>query len=224
MTKLYKLTDYLGRTRAGEDNELTWAVGVEHKTAGTGRRLCTADVIHAYEHPLIAVLMNPVHAMFNPATMRLFVAEGEVVARDAFNCGVHSLKITEEISIPTLPLEFMVLLAIWAARHTCLDDSWNQWAENWLNNQNRSEKAAAGALDVSIKSSASAYAAEAACLFGKICELPSHESEHWAVSPSFFAAQAVAESLLHSRFKAAQIAEVVEQEINALCGAGEWPC
>ena len=118
MTKLYKLTDEQGRTRAGEDNELTWAVGVEHKTAGTGTQLCTADVIHAYEHPLIAVLMNPVHAMLNPATMRLFVAEGEVVARDAFNCGVHSLKITEEISIPTLPLEFMVLLAIWAARHT----------------------------------------------------------------------------------------------------------
>lgn len=27
MTKLYKLTDAQGRTRAGEDNELTWAVG-----------------------------------------------------------------------------------------------------------------------------------------------------------------------------------------------------
>ncbi len=71
MTKLYKLTAYLGRTRAGEDNELTWAVGVEHKTAGTGTRLCTADVIHAYEHPLIAVLMNPLHADFDTTTMRL---------------------------------------------------------------------------------------------------------------------------------------------------------
>lgn len=94
MTKLYKLTDEHGRTRAGEDNELTWAVGVEHKTAGTGTRLCTADVIHAYEHPLIAVLMNPVHAMFNPATMRLFVAEGEIVAREGqLKCGVHALKV-----------------------------------------------------------------------------------------------------------------------------------
>ena len=56
-------------------------MGVEHKTAGTGRRLCTADVIHAYEHPLIAVLMNPVHAMFNPPHAA-FVAEGEIVARE----------------------------------------------------------------------------------------------------------------------------------------------
>lgn len=124
-----------------------------------------------------------------------------------------------------LTLELRVMLSIWAARHTCIDDSWNQWAENWLNNRNRSEKAVAAALDGSIKSTASYFASEAACLFDKTCELHLHaEPKHWAVSPSFFVAQAVAESLLHSGFNAAQIAEVVEQEINALCRDGEWPC
>jgi len=139
MTKLYKLTDEQGRTRAGEDNELTWAVGVEHKTAGTGTRLCTADVIHAYEHPLIAVLMNPVHAMFNPATMRLFVAEGEIVAREGqLKCGVHALKVVEEIPVPTLTNKQRVKFVILCAKMVCKDFgglggeySWNIWADIW---------------------------------------------------------------------------------------------
>ena len=143
MTKLYKLTDEQGRTRAGEDNELTWAVGVAHKTAGTGTRLCTADVIHAYEHPLIAVLMNTVHAMLNPATMRLFVAEGEIVAREGeLKCGVHALKIVEEIPVPTLTTEQRAKFAILCAKQVCKNATWNAWADKWLSSDDRSARAA----------------------------------------------------------------------------------
>jgi hypothetical protein len=139
MTKLYKLTDEQGRTRAGEDNELTWAVGVEHKTEGTGTRLCSADVIHAYEHPLIAVLMNPLHAMFNPATVRLFVAEGEIVAREGqLKCGVHALKVVEEIPVPTLTAEQRVKFAILCAKTVCEGAAWNAWADKWLSGEGRS--------------------------------------------------------------------------------------
>ena len=146
MTKLYKLTDEQGRTQAGEDNELTWAVGVEHKTTGTGTRLCTADVIHAYEHPLIAVLMNPVHAMFNPATMRLFVAEGNIVAREGqLKCGVHALKIVEEIPVPVLTTEQRVKFAILCTKSVCKDAAWNAWADKWLNGDDRSAEAARAA-------------------------------------------------------------------------------
>ena len=155
MTKLYKLTDEQGRTRAGKDNELTWAVGVAHKTAGTGTRLCTADVIHAYEHPLIAVLMNPVHADLNPAKMRLFVAEGEIVAREGqLKCGVHALKIVEEIAVPTLTTEQRVKFAILCAKCVCTDVAWNAWADKWLSGENRSAWARAAAR--------AAWAAEAA--------------------------------------------------------------
>ena len=136
MTKLYKLTDEQGRTRAGEDNELTWAVGVAHRTAGMGTRMCTADVIHAYEHPLIAVLMNTVHARFNPATMRLFVAEGNIVAREGqLKCGVHALKIVEEIHVPVLTIEQRVKFAILCAKTVCKNATWNAWADKWLNDE-----------------------------------------------------------------------------------------
>ena len=163
MTKLYKLTDKQGRTRAGKDNELTWAVGVEHKTAGMGTRLCTADVIHAYEHPLIAVLMNPVHAMFNPATMRLFVAEGEIVARDAqLKCGVHALKIVEEIPVPTFTTEQRVKFAILCAKQVCKDAAWNAWADKWLSG----DRSARGA-----ETARAAWAALAAAKAARAAEL-----------------------------------------------------
>ena len=146
MTKLYKLTDAQGRTRAGEDNELTWAVGVEHKTSGTGTRLCSSDVIHAYEHPLIAVLMNPVYADFNPATMRLFVTEGEIVAHEGqIKCGVHALKVVEEIPVPTLTTEQRVKFAILCAKVVCKNAVWNVWADKWLSGEDRSEAAARAA-------------------------------------------------------------------------------
>ena len=160
MTKVYKLTDEQGRTRAGENNELTWAVGVEHKTAGTGRRLCTADVIHAYEHPLIAVLMNPVHADLNPATMRLFVAEGEIVAREGqLKCGVYALKIVEEIPVPVLTTEQRVKFAILCAKSVCKDAAWNAWADKWLSGDDRSAAAAWAAEEAARAAWAAARAA-----------------------------------------------------------------
>ena len=163
MTKLYKLTDEQGRTRAREDNELTWAVGVEHKTAGTGTRLCTADVIHAYEHPLIAVLMNPVHADFNPATMRLFVAEGEIVVHEGqLKCGVHALKIVEEIPVPALTTEQRVKFAILCAKLVCKDAAWNAWADKWLSCDDRSAAAAAAAGAETAEAAAKEARAEAA--------------------------------------------------------------
>jgi hypothetical protein len=137
---------------------LTWAVGVEHKTAGTGTQLCTADVIHAYEHPLIAVLMNPVHADFNPARMRLFVAEGEIVAREVqLKCGVHALKIVEEIPVPVLTTEQRVKFAILCAKTVCKDAEWNAWADKWLSCDDRSAAAAAAWAEI-----AAAWAAAAA--------------------------------------------------------------
>jgi len=209
MTKLYKLTDAQGRTRAGEDNELTWAVGVEHKTTGTGTRLCSSDVIHAYEHPLIAVLMNPVHAMLNPWQVCLFLAEGKIVARDNFHCGVHSLKIVKELPVPKFSLEMQVQLAIWAAKHTCTDTSWNQWADAWLNQQDRSEVSAKRAgLVLENRQISATFAAEAACHFSHTCG--SQEPDRWGVSTAFFTNQAVAEALLQSGFNTAQIADVAE--------------
>ena len=57
MTKLYKLTDQNHQTR----NNTKWGAGVTHTASGQGD-LCTAGWLHAYTSPLLAVLLNPIHA------------------------------------------------------------------------------------------------------------------------------------------------------------------
>ena len=66
--KLYKLTDGDGQTMSGTQ----WGPGVSHSGTGEGE-LCGPGWIHAYEHPLIAVLLNPIHA--NIQNPRLWEAE-----------------------------------------------------------------------------------------------------------------------------------------------------
>ena len=213
MTKLYKLTDEQGRTRAGEDNELTWAVGVAHKTTGTGTRLCTADVIHAYEHPLIAVLMNPVHADFDPATMRLFVAEGNIVAREGqLKCGVHALKIVEEIHVPVLTIEQQVKFTILCAKLVCKDAEWNAWADKWLNGDDRSAEAAraawAAATARAAEAARAAWAAEAAAT-ARAAEAAEAREAAWAAEAAATARAARAAEAAEAR--EADLIQIVEQ-------------
>ena len=75
MSKLYKLTDENGQTRGGTQ----WGPGVSHSGTGCGG-LCSPGWIHAYEHPLVAVLLNPIHGKFRQP--RMWEAEGEIALRD----------------------------------------------------------------------------------------------------------------------------------------------
>ena len=196
MTKLYKLTDEQGRTRARHDNELTWTVGVEHRTACKGTRLCTADVIHAYEHPLIAVLMNPVHADFNPNTMRLFVAEGEIVAREGqLKCGVYALKIVEEIAVPTLTNEQRVKCAILCTKRVCQEAAWNVWADKWLSGEDRSAEAAEAAAEAMARA---AWAAAEAAATWAAAEAAEAAAAAWAAAAAEAARETATElDLIH---------------------------
>jgi hypothetical protein len=97
--KLYKLTDKCGRTRPGYPNETFWSVG-DHKvkTPVENPKLCSEDVFHAFLHPLLALNLFFALTDFDWSTMRLFEAEGVVVAQDKlFKVGVFELKITKEI-------------------------------------------------------------------------------------------------------------------------------
>lgn len=172
--RLYKLTDAQGRTRAGYDNEL-------------------------YEHPLLAVLLNPIHANFNPATMRLFAAEGEIVAREGqLKCGVKSLTIVEEIPVPTMTTEQRVKFAILCAKEVCKDSTWNAWADKWLSGEDRSEATAARAARAAARAArATAEAtAEAAAAAAWAATAWAAEQAEWAAEwAAAEAARAVARAV-----------------------------
>jgi hypothetical protein len=139
MIKLYKLTDRDGQTWGGTQ----WGPGISHSGTGEGE-LCGPGWIHAYEHPLIAVLMNPIHANFqNP---RLWEAEGEVALRDGqLKCGCKTLTTVREIPLPKITTEMRVRFAIMCAKEVCAYPAWNAWADRWLSGEDRSEAAAAKA-------------------------------------------------------------------------------
>ena len=58
MTRYYKLTDSKGQTHGRTE----WGPGITHQAPGVGE-LCTAGWLHAYPDPVLAVLMNPIHAI-----------------------------------------------------------------------------------------------------------------------------------------------------------------
>ena len=152
MSKLFKLTDRDGKTWGGAQ----WWPGVSHSGTGEGE-LCGPGWIHAYEHPLVAVLMNPIHARFR--TPRLWEAEGEVGLRDGqIKCGCKTLTTVREIPLPAVTTEMRVRFAILCAKEVCADLPWNAWANGWLSGEDRSAEAAWAAQATSW----AAYAAQAA--------------------------------------------------------------
>lgn len=118
MARLYKLTDPDGLTRPGFPNETKWEPGkwntVEEGRAG--KKLCSADCLHAYENPWLAVLLNPQHAWYNP--FRLWEAEGRVTVREGYlKVGCKRMRVMRELKVPKMPTmkklrEFILRVAL----------------------------------------------------------------------------------------------------------------
>ena len=183
MIKLYKLTDSCGKTRGGTQ----WGPGVSHSGTGKGE-LCGPGWIHAYEHPLVAVLMNPIHANFqNP---RLWEAEGEIAIRDGqIKCGCKTLTTVREIPLPAITTEMRVRFGILCAKEVCACLSWNAWADRWLSGEDRTQAARARAARTARAAwVAAAEAAEAAAAKAASAAYRSARAVAWAA----YAAEAAA--------------------------------
>jgi hypothetical protein len=142
--KLYKITDRNGQTY----NETQWGEGIEHTASGEGD-LCTSGWLHAYEDPVLAIVMNPVHANFkNP---QLWEADGDVGITDGLKVGCTRLKTTKKIEIPEVSTTSKVAFGILCALEVYHSDDFKAWASAWLSGEDRTKKSAtaawAGAAD-----------------------------------------------------------------------------
>lgn len=156
--KLYKLTDENGRTHGGTQ----WGEGVSHRATGAKNQdLCSDGWIHAYKHPLLAVLLNPIHANFqNP---QLWEAEGKIEKRDGqLKAGVRRLTTVRRIPLPEVSIEQRIRFGILCVVSVYKEPSFLRWADNWLTGKDRTA-AAAWAAEASAAASAAAWAAEAKC-------------------------------------------------------------
>jgi len=161
----YKLTDQNLQTY----NDFQWKIGETKTTSGTGE-LCSSGWLHYYDSPLLAILLNPIHA--NIKNPRLFECEiGEITKDDkGLKGGSTQLTLIKEIDIPIISVNQKVAFAILCAKKVCKDSIWNLWADNWLNNINKSRTATIHAINAvnaayataATAANAAAYAAYAA--------------------------------------------------------------
>jgi hypothetical protein len=147
MTELYKLTTQDWLTRKGWYNETIWGPGVAHKVSGKGS-LCSSGFIHAYTHPKLAVLLNPIHVdIENPVLWR---CEGKVVKSErGMKVGCSWLKTIEIIDLPVIDREQCIKFAILCALEAHKDAEYGDWASNyvdwakaWLDGRDRSRDTA----------------------------------------------------------------------------------
>ena len=156
MDALYKLTDQNMRTYGGHQ----WELNTPAPPLDGKGDLCGPGYYHFYTHPLLAILLNPIHAKIdNP---RLFEARGKVEKTDhGLKVGVLTATLTKEIPLPKITVEQRVKFGILCAKKVYRDKCWNAWADNWLNGENRT-KEAAWAARAATEAAAATAAAEAA--------------------------------------------------------------
>ncbi len=135
----YKLTDANMRSNNGK---CQWKLG-ERKTVRGNLELCVKG-FHYYQHPLLAVLHNPIHGDYDPQTMRLFKCEvsGKHLDEGQMKGCCSSMTLIEEIPVPLITLEQKIKYGIYVSLEVYHDPKFIQWAENWLSGKNRSAEAA----------------------------------------------------------------------------------
>ena len=154
----YKLTEQDNTTY---NHSTLWGNGVTHQVNNRGRTLCSNEVIHVYSDPVLAVLMNPIHAAINnPKLWKCRITKP--VADDGTKLGTKKCTTIKETPIPNITTEQRVTFAILCAKIVYKDKDWNTWADNWLKGIDRSTAAAHAAHEGIYPAPASARAADSA--------------------------------------------------------------
>jgi hypothetical protein len=156
----YKLLTIDLRTRVGELNETQWVPGEWQEAKGIGG-LCTGGVLHDYNDPWIAAVVNPAHAAIRDPVCYETERDGDVVT-DGLKCGCKRMRIVREVPLPDVPVVQRVAFGIIAALEVYHEPKFVEWAKAWLSGEDRSDTAVTAAYDVAYTTSAYyAYAAAA---------------------------------------------------------------
>jgi len=164
-----KLTDKNGYTK----NQTLWGENITHEVTGSSNQaLCSNRWIHFYEHPLIAVFMNPVHARFNEPRLYSCLIEGEIKKDGQLKSGCKKLTTLSRLPLPVITSEQRIEIGIRCAMIVYKEQHWSLWAQKWLSGEDRTEKSAdatdaaayAAARDAAYDAAYAAYAANAATI------------------------------------------------------------
>ena len=162
---VYKLTRADKTTYGG----MLWGEGVTHTATGTGG-LCTDGVIHSYRSPLLAALLNPIHA--NHSNPILWEAScPKITHDDGTKLGSKKLTTIRQVPMPTITYRQKVIFAILCAEAAIdLVDMpfeaknhlklWREWVAGYKAGNRAAYAAAARAYAAAYAAAARAYAAD----------------------------------------------------------------
>ena len=140
MKIMYKLTDEDMKTHG----EFQWELGKEVRTSGEGD-LCGPGWLHCYSDPLVAILLNPIHANISDPRLFRAMVKGKSKHDHGLKSGYTSMTLVEELPVPEITTEQRVRFAIMCSLKVYHDPGYVAWAENWLSGKDRSEAAAQAA-------------------------------------------------------------------------------
>jgi hypothetical protein len=164
--KCYKLTDQNHKTR---DNT-QWGHGVTHTVLGNNTSLCSSSWLHFYTNPLIAVLVNPIHADIRNPVLWEAESSGEEL-HEKLKSGSKTLTTTRIIELPIITTTQKVAFSILCTKQLTNSSVWVKWADGWLSGLDRSRKAALdntyfyGSVDATYNAANAAVAAADAATY-----------------------------------------------------------
>ena len=212
----YKLVDQDGYTRRGETGETLWEVGSTVTPTGTGTGACGPGVLHDYAHPLLAVLLNPIHA--NIAEPRMLVLEHASAPKtDGLKrWTTRSVRVLREEPLPAVTTLQRVHWAILVARDSIGNrcPTWSAWADRWLSGEDRSWAAAREATAAAREARAAAREARAAQEAAWAAAWAAEASEAAAQEAAAWAAAREAAAVGDPHAFTARLIELAEQAVR----------
>jgi len=176
--KKYKLLNQDRTTRKGYDNETEWPMGQWREAKGDGG-LCSDGMLHCYDDPYLAQLLNPIHAgITNPIVCEVEV-DGANASSGQLKCGYKRMRVVRELDIKAPTLKQRVEFARWCELLGNDDSDFaTAWAANWLTENDRS---AAWSAAWSAESIARSAAWSAVWLVESIVELSLVDVAHFVM-------------------------------------------
>lgn len=180
--RAYKITDENDCTFRG----FKWYEGKVYKTNGKGE-LCSSNWIHFYRDKRLAVILNPIQGNYQPLHLWLCEAGGTIKEDNGLKWGCTEFRMIKQVRVPKITLTQKVAFAILCSLKVYTDSEYKEWAEGWLQNKNRTAKAAWAA-------GAAAWAAAAARAAARAAEAAAEAAAKAAAEAAGAAAGAAAEA------------------------------
>jgi len=160
-----------------------WEIGKEYTIDRPGNVMCSNDVFHCYNNPLLAEFMMPMH-LFEKDYDLYKIEVPEFVNSDGLKFASKSQTIIEKVERPVITNEQRIEIAIRVAKLVYVNVEWNEWADKWLTGEDRSKESAYATFTIIYPADYPAYSAYTAAR-AAYTDSRAHYAAHYAANESF---------------------------------------